>query len=241
MRRRHDGGVIMVISWTRLLGTARVTIHTHDEAVARSVGHALRDQAQLSVDRGTHRRDGTVPHLVLLDLDGAHSIETLRGYTQGLAPIPTIALTRTVDLQPRLAAYANGADDVIGVPVAEAELAARIRALLRRSYGARLSFVPAVKVGDLEIDVMENRVRCGAVVPELTSTEQAILFVLASNAGHTVSRETIRRSVWGAADAPPSNIVDRHVRSLRSKLGDSWRAPRYIATVRQAGYRLVAA
>ena len=231
----------MVISWTRLLGTARVTIHTHDDALARSVEHALRDQAQISVERGIHRRDGSVPHLVLLDLDGIHSIETLRAYTQGAAQLPTIALTRTADLQPRLAAYANGADDVIAVPVAEAELAARIRALLRRSYGTRLSFVPAVKVGDLEIDVMENRVRCGATIPELTSTEQAILFVLATNAGHTVSRETIRRSVWGAADAPPSNIVDRHVRSLRSKLGDSWRAPRYIATVRQAGYRLVAA
>jgi len=231
----------VVISWTRLLGTARVTIHTHDEALTRSIEHALHDQAQLIFDRGTHRKDGTVPHLVLLDFDAAHSIETLRGYTQGPAPIPTIALTRTFDLQPRLAAYANGADDVIAVPVAEAELAARIRALLRRSYGTRLSFVPAVKVGDLEIDVMENRVRCGSTVPELTNTEQAILFVLATNAGHTVSREMIRRSVWGAADAPPSNIVDRHVRSLRSKLGDSWRAPRYIATVRQAGYRLVAA
>ena len=231
----------MVISWTRLLGSARVTVHTHDEALAGSIEHSLREQAQLSVDRGIHRRDGNVPHVVLLDLDGAHSIETLRAYTQGPVPIPTIALTRTADLQPRLAAYANGADDVIAIPVAESELAARIRALLRRSYGARLSFVPTVRVGDLEIDVMENRVRCGATVPELTNTEQAILFVLASNAGHTVSREMIRRSVWGAADAPPSNIVDRHVRSLRSKLGDSWRAPRYIATVRQAGYRLVAA
>jgi len=231
----------LVISWTRLLGTARVTVHTHDEALAGSIQHALRDQAQLSTDRGIHRHDGAVPHVVLLDLDGAHSIETLRAYTQGPTPIPTVALTRTADLQPRLAAYANGADDVIAIPVAESELAARIRALLRRSYGARLSFVPTVKVGDLEIDVMENRVRCGATIPELTNTEQAILFVLASNAGHTVSREMIRRSVWGAADAPPSNIVDRHVRSLRSKLGDSWRSPRYIATVRQAGYRLVAA
>jgi DNA-binding response OmpR family regulator len=233
----------VVISWTRLLGSARVTIHSHDEALARLVDEALREQARLTVDRGIHRREanGSTPHLVLIDLDGSHSIETLRAYSQGATPVPAIALTRASDLQPRLAAFANGADDVVAVPVAPAELAARIRALLRRSYGTRLSFVPAVKVGDLEIDVMENRVRCGTTIPELTNTEQAILFVLASNAGHTVSRETIRRSVWGAADAPPSNIVDRHVRSLRSKLGDSWRTPRYIATVRQAGYRLVAA
>lgn len=188
-----------------------------------------------------HAANGSSPHLVLVDLDGQHSIDALRAYTQGATPIPSIALTRGLDVQPRLAAFANGADDVIVIPVVPAELAARIRALLRRAYGARLSFVPAVKVGDLEIDVMENRVRCGTTAPELTNTEQAILFVLASNAGHTVSREMIRRSVWGATNAPPSNIVDRHVRSLRSKLGDSWRAPRYIATVRQAGYRLVGA
>jgi len=232
----------VVISWTRLLGSARVAIHSHDEPLVRQIDEAVRGQARLSVERGIHRADGpTPPHLALVDLDGAHSIETLRAYTQGVRAIPAIALNRGSELQPRLAAFANGADDVIAVPVPAAELAARIRALLRRSYGERLAFVPAVKVGDLEIDVMENRVRCGEVAPELTSTEQAILFVLASNAGQTVSRETIRRAVWGAAEAPPSNIVDRHVRSLRSKLGDSWRAPRYIATVRQAGYRLVAA
>jgi DNA-binding response OmpR family regulator len=231
----------MVISWTRLLGTARVTIHSHDDAFVQAVEDALREQASFTVERGIHRRDGTPPHLVVLDLDEPHSIETLRAYSQGPAPVPTIALTRSLELQPRLAAFANGADDVLAIPAAPAEMTARIRALLRRSYGARLAFVPLVKVGDLEIDVMENRVRCGAAVPELTSTEQAILFVLASNAGHTVSREVIRRTVWGAAGAPPSNIVDRHVRSLRSKLGDSWRSPRYIATVRQAGYRLVAA
>jgi DNA-binding response OmpR family regulator len=232
----------VVISWTRLLGTARVTIHSQDEALTRIVDEALHDQATLTTDRGIHRHgaNGSSPHLVLIDLDDPHSIETLRAYTQGATPIPTIALTRARDVQPRLAAFANGADDVIATPVVPAELAARIRALLRRAYGTRLSFVPAVKVGDLEIDVMENRVRCGTTIPELTNTEQAILFVLASNAGHTVSREMIRRSVWGATNAPPSNIVDRHVRSLRSKLGDSWRSPRYIATVRQAGYRLVA-
>lgn len=233
----------MVITWPRLLGTIRVTIHGHDDGLARTVEDALPEQARLTVDRGIHRRDqnGNDPHLVMIDLDGQHAIETLRAYTQSAPQTPTIAFTRTSELHPRLAGFANGADDVIGVPVARTELQARIRALLRRSYGTRLSFVPAVKVGDLEIDVMENRVRCGDSIPELTSTEQAILFVLASNAGHTVSREMIRHSVWGTAAAPPSNIVDRHVRSLRFKLGDSWRAPRYIATVRQGGYRLLAA
>jgi len=154
----------LVISWTRLLGTARVAIHSHDDPLIRQIDEALHGQARLSVERGIHRADGaTPPHLALVDLDSAHSIETLRAYSQGVRAIPAIALSRGSDLQPRLAAFANGADDVITVPVAGSEIAARIRALLRRSYGERLAFVPAVKVGDLEIDVMENRVRCGAV------------------------------------------------------------------------------
>ena len=233
----------MVINWTRILGAPRIVVHTQDQALPLLVKHALGENiADVALERGVRRHDGaTHPHLVLVDLAGQHAIETLRAYSQGATPIPTMVISRTAELQPRLAAFANGADDVVTLPAAEAEIAARIRALLRRAYGQRVSFVPAVKVGDLEVDVMENRVRCGAAEPDLTSTEQAILFVLAKNAGQTVSREAIRRAVWGGADAPPSNIVDRHVRSLRSKLGDSWRAPRYIATVRQQGYRLVPA
>lgn len=233
----------MAINWTRLLGSPRIAIHTEDATVGPMVEAALADRSfAISTERGTRRHDGVhPPHLVFVDLATPHSIEILRSYTQGPNAVPAIAVVRGADLQSRLTAFANGADDVIGIPTPAAELGARVRALLKRCYGERLSYVPAVTVGDLEIDVMRNHVKRGEARPDLTSTEQAILFVLASNAGHTVSREAIRRAVWGSADAPPSNIVDRHVRSLRSKLGDSWRQPRYIATVRQHGYRLVAA
>jgi DNA-binding response OmpR family regulator len=233
----------MVINWTRLLGAPRIAVHSQDAALGRLVDEAFGDRsAQITVERTTRRLNGAQPpHLVFVDLGTPHSIEILRAYTQGPGAVPAIALLRDGDLQPVLAAFANGADDVVALPANQAELGARVRALLKRSYGERLSFVPAVRVGDLEIDVMKNHVRCGEHHPDLTNTEQAILFVLASNAGHTVSREAIRHAVWGTAESPPSNIVDRHVRSLRSKLGDSWRAPRYIATVRQHGYRLVGA
>jgi len=231
----------MVINWTRLLGAPRVTVHTIDQTVATLVERALAEQRAVVTSESHRRRlGGTPPHVAIIDLQAPRATESLRLYTQDSARIPVIAITRTDgDLELRLAAFTNGADDVIGLPVAPAELSARIRALLRRTYGERAAYVPAVTVGDLEIDVMENRVRSGGLDRDLTSTEQAILFVLASNVGQVVSREQIRRSVWGATGAPPSNIVDRHVRSLRSKLGDSWRVPRYIETVRQQGYRLL--
>ena len=128
-----DSGGCMVISWTRLLGTARVTIHTGDKALRLYVEEALRDHAQLAVEAGAHGPVGTTPHLVLVDLDPPHAVDTLRAYTQRSSRVPTIALTRDTDLQPRLAAFANGADDVIALPAAHQEIAARVRALLRRS------------------------------------------------------------------------------------------------------------
>ena len=229
------------MNWTRLLGPARIAVHTLDPASVQAVEAAAREQgATVTVEAGGRRKaNGQSPHVAVVDLAAPRAIETIRAYAFDGSHVPVVAITRAAELQLRLAAFANGADDVVTVPVAQAELAARLRALLRRAYGERAAYVPLVRVGDLEIDVMENRVRCGDRQPDLTGTEQAILYILASSAGHVVSRERIRRAVWGGAAAPPSNIVDRHVRSLRSKLGDSWREPRYIATVRQHGYRLV--
>ena len=230
------------MNWARLLGPPRVTVHTVDPRVASLIESGVAEQrAVVTIEAQRRKTDVEPPHLAIIDLGGQHSIETLRSYAQDGSRIPVIAVTRTDgDLQPRLAAFANGADDVVSLPVEPAELCARIRALLRRTYGERAAYVPTVTVGDLEIDVIENRVRSNGKDRDLTNTEQAILFVLASSPGQVISREQIRRTVWGATGAPSSNIVDRHVRSLRSKLGDSWRQPRYIATVRQQGYRLLA-
>ncbi|MEP7003087.1 MAG: response regulator transcription factor [Chloroflexota bacterium] len=233
----------MVINWARLLGPPRIAAHTGDPRLASLVERAVAEQrAVVVVIEAQGRTIGEQPpHLVIVDLQGPHAIETLSSYTRDEARIPVIAVVRTDgELQPRLAAFANGADDVVSLPIAPTELGARVRALLRRTYGERAAYIPTVTVGDLEIDVIENRVRSDGKDRDLTSTEQAILFVLASSPGQVLSRDQIRRTVWGATGAPPSNIVDRHVRSLRSKLGDSWRQPRYIATVRQQGYRLLA-
>ena len=231
----------MVINWARLLGPPRIVVHTADPRLTALVERAVAEQrAAVRSEPQPAKPGAEPPHLAIVDLNGPHSLDALCAYTRDGTRIPVIAVIRTDgDLQPRLAAFANGADDVVSLPIAPTELGARVRALLRRTYGERAAYIPTVTVGDLEIDVIANRVRSGGKDRDLTSTEQAILFVLATSAGHVVSREQIRRAVWGATGAPPSNIVDRHVRSLRSKLGDAWRQPRYIATVRQQGYRLL--
>src|SRR5258708_9108804 len=174
----------MVINWTRLLGSPRIAIHTQDPAVGPMVEEALADRSfEIVTERGTRRHDGVHPlDIVFVDLATPHSIEILRSYTQGPNAVPAIAVLRAGELQPRLAAFANGADDVVTFPMAAAELGARVRALLKRCYGERLSYVPAVKGGDLEIDVVRNPGQCAGPRPALPRTRQPILCVLRCHA-----------------------------------------------------------
>ena len=75
---------------------------------------------------------------------------------------------------------------------------------------------------------------------ELTPLQQTLLYILAANAGEVLTRETLLASIWGSAFQIESNVVDRHIRELRVKLGDDWRSPRYIETVPGRGYRFKA-
>jgi DNA-binding response OmpR family regulator len=84
-------------------------------------------------------------------------------------------------------------------------------------------------------------VRSGSTELHLTSLEQSLLYLLAANAGRLVTREQILDNLWGVDYAAESNVVDRHVRNLRTKLHDDWRRPRFIATVPGRGYRFLPA
>jgi two-component system alkaline phosphatase synthesis response regulator PhoP len=111
---------------------------------------------------------------------------------------------------------------------------------MRRSYGDDVAFIPVIKVGGMEIDLLTQQVKVGKLRPSLTAMEQALLYLLASNAGQTLGREEILDALWGSDFVPGSNVVDRHVRNLRLKLKDPWRNPRFIGTVPGKGYRFVA-
>jgi two-component system alkaline phosphatase synthesis response regulator PhoP len=107
---------------------------------------------------------------------------------------------------------------------------------MRRAYGESIPLVPVVTMGELEIDMLNQRVRIGGRRIALTTAEQAILYLLASHAGQTVDRETILDVVWGSDYLAESNVVDTHVRNLRMKLKENWRKPRFIGTVAGRGY-----
>lgn len=180
-------------------------------------------------------------HLVLLDIDDAdgRSMNLIDDRDDGKLQIPLIALTRRSDLRRQLEALDRGADDCIGVPFVPGDLIARIHAVLRRSYGKSPTTFRPVRIGDIEIDIVARDVRRKGEQVHLTALEQALLYLLASNAGTVVSRDRILDAIWGADFLGESNVIDRHVRSLRAKLQNGYRNPTYIETVTGDGYRFI--
>jgi DNA-binding response OmpR family regulator len=183
------------------------------------------------------------PHLAVVDMDtgGVPFLEQARNVraAAGEASLPVIALTRRGDLKTTLAAFEQGIDDLLTVPLSPEELLARTRAVLRRTYGQLTPVVAVIRRGELEIDILNRCVRAGEHVLYLTPLEQSLLYLLAANDGRVLTRDEIMDHLWGIDFVAESNVVDRHVRNLRAKLQNNWREPRYIATIPGRGYRFV--
>jgi DNA-binding response OmpR family regulator len=181
------------------------------------------------------------PHLAVIDMDLAND-QFMRGIsaTTTGARLPVLALTRRGDLKTKLAAFEQGVDDIMTVPFSPEELLARVLVLTRRAYGEKVKLTPVIKVGDLEIDILNREVRAGSSRLHLTSVEQSLLYLLAANPGELLSRDQIMDALWGADYVAESNVVDRHIRNLRAKLQDDWHKPRFIDTVPGRGYRFIA-
>jgi DNA-binding response OmpR family regulator len=181
------------------------------------------------------------PHLALLDmdLDGPQILAQLAAKPVGGVRLPVIGLTRRGDLKNKLAAFEAGVDDILTIPFAPEELLARVIALVRRAYSDAVTFTPVIKLGELEIDILNRTVRAGTSELHLTSLEQSLLYLLAANAGRVVTREEILDTLWGVDYVAESNVVDRQIRNLRARLQNDWRQPRFIATVPGRGYRFL--
>jgi DNA-binding response OmpR family regulator len=226
---------------------ARVLIVVDMPVVAETV--------KLTLDHGTYatRHAATAaeardvldtwrPHLAVIDMDlGGKALLNELGLSADRlsTSIPVLALTRRGDLRTKLAAFEQGVDDIVTVPFSPEELLARMLALTRRAYGNVGGLVPVLKLGEVEIDILNREVRAGSSVLHLTALEQSLLYVLAAHAGRVLTRTELLDAVWGVDFISESNVVDRHIRSLRAKLQNDWRRPRFIATVPGRGYRFV--
>ena len=231
-----------------LRGPGRVLVVSTDRALARFVQLTLNHGVYLTkAVGGTPVAIDAValwkPHLVVVDIDRPDDdgLDLVRSREERRDRLPLIALTKRGDLKTKLAAFDAGVDDIVTVPFSPEELVARVLALMRRTYGDEVPFVPVITVAGLKIDLLNQRVRSGSSTLRMTAMEQALLYFLASNPGETMTREQILDQLWGPDYLAESNLVDRHVRNLRAKLKDDWRRPRYIATVPGKGYRFIRA
>ena len=187
-------------------------------------------------DDGLHLARTGGYDLVVLDvmlpaLDGWGVIKYFR--EQG-GQTPVLFLTAKDAIEDRVQGLELGADDYLVKPFAFAELLARVRTLLRRPHARQPD---TVKVADLELDVVRHRATRGSQRLDLTPKEFALLSLLARRAGEVMSRTLIAEQVWDVNFDSDTNVVDVHVRRLRSKVDDPF-VKKLIHTVRGVGYVL---
>jgi DNA-binding response OmpR family regulator len=178
------------------------------------------------------------PDLVVLDLmlPGMDGLEVCREIQKD-SWIPVLMLTARTEESDKVAGFAVGADDYLTKPFSLRELAARVRAIIRR-----MERIHDMRPGeplmrfDLAIDAARRRVHRNGEEVGLTPLEFEILLTLARSPGVVFSRDELMDRVWGYRDYAGGRVVDSHVARIRRKLGDEAGEPRYIRTVHGVGY-----
>ncbi len=179
--------------------------------------------------------------LVVLDvmMPGIGGIEALRRI-RAASKVPVLMLTARGDDLDRIVGLELGADDYVPKPCMPRELAARLRAILRRSQqGGELAAQAPLVVGPLKVMPAQRRVEWDGEAVELTSTEFNLLEVLARNAGRPVSKAELSEQALGRPLVRFDRSIDVHLSSIRHKLGVLPGGRSCIQTVYRQGYQLI--
>jgi two-component system copper resistance phosphate regulon response regulator CusR len=173
---------------------------------------------------------------VVLDwmLPGRDGLQVLCELRRVGKTLPVLILTARDAIDDRVTGLDAGADDYLVKPFAFAELLARLRVLLRREQAERGA---VMRAGDLELDLLERRVRRGGVEIALTQREFDVLAYLLRHNNAIVTRDMLGRDVWKDPDHALTNIIDVYIKLLRRKLEKPWQPP-LIHTIRGVGYSL---
>jgi DNA-binding response OmpR family regulator len=182
------------------------------------------------------------PHLIILDLrlpDGS-GYDVCRRLRQAGLHQPILILTVQADEVDKVLGLEMGADDYLTKPFGLRELLARVRALLRRTYGEFATGADLLLVADLVIDRGRGQVLRGEEVIPLTPIEFRLLTHFAQNLGQALSRAQLLDAVWGIdPDVESEKIVNVNIRRLRQKIELDPDRPQLLLTVPGIGYRLV--
>ena len=200
-----------------------------------------------TVAEALEHAEASMPDLVLLDVmlpdgSGYDVCRSLRERSR----VPIIMLTARGEETDRIVGLELGADDYIVKPFSAREVAARIRAVLRRTGDApQPPSGPAgdgpLEIGPVRVDRARREARVGGEEVDLTRKEFELLGLLMSEAGTVITRERLIDEVWDTNWFGSTKTLDVHVSSLRRKLGDDSQQPRFIHTVRGVGFRFAAA
>ena len=227
----------------------RILFIEDDRHIRAALKLALEDEGYEIIEaadglKGLSAFDSTSVDLVLLDL----RLPDLSGFEvcrllRAKSLVPIIIVTAQTDTHDLVAGLEAGADDYVTKPVVAKELAARIRAALRRTnlLSTAGSTIDRFMVGDIEFRPHQGIVLKNAVELPLTKTEYRLLQVFFENQNNVLSRDQLLEIVWGYEYLGDSRLVDAHIRRLRVKIENSPDDPKIIVTVRGTGYRLLTA
>jgi DNA-binding response OmpR family regulator len=216
-----------------------------DDGIRTTLRMALEDEgfevteaASAEAALAAFERQPTDLVLVDLMLPGMNGFDLCRSLRSS-SDVPIVIVTARVDSHDVVAGLEAGADDYVRKPFVVKELAARIRALLRRTHREAEEAPPdAYRFGELEVVPDAGVVRRAGNDLRLTKTEFRLLCELAVNRGLVLSREQLLERVWGYDYFGDQRLVDSHVRRLRTKIEDDPSDPRLLVTVRGLGYKL---
>lgn len=188
----------------------------------------VRDGVAAEQALGNEAFDAVVLDLGLPRLSGLDLLRKLRAAGNA---VPVLILTARDRVEDRVAGLDSGGDDYLVKPFDLHELAARLRALVRRSHGQAQ---PVLRIGELELDPAAHAVRFEGAPVDLSGREFSVLHALALNAGRVLSRDRLEQTLYGWGEEVESNAIEVHIHHLRRKL----RAD-LIRTVRGVGYTLL--
>src|ERR1035437_6760178 len=208
----------------------------------------LREMLTRSFSREGHRvmalADGrsaidraSTDHFEIVLLDVALGAGPCRALRARRNVVPIIMLTALDSEADAVLGLEAGADDYVTKPFGLAELRSRIRAVLRRA-GTRAMGDEVLVVGPITLDRAQREVTIAGEPVRLTFSEFELLDALMADPGRLLNRQELLRAIWGDSAYRDPRAIDVHIRHLREKLEPEPEKPRYIVTVRGAGYRL---
>ena len=221
---------------------AAILLVDDEPAIRESLAFALRRDG-FEVEEATTLREARsladAADLVILDLvlpDGS-GLPFLRSLRER-SDVPVIVLTSRDEETDRVVGLELGADDYVLKPFSPREVAARVRAVLRRASKAAQSEDKPIRAGSLSLDTSTRKAAIADRELGLSRTEFNLLALFLRSPGRVFERSQILEAVWGSDVVVGDRTVDVHVKALRRKIEEAGGDPRLLETVRGVGYRL---